>query len=89
MPISNVTVKEVVLTVVLAVLVCVMAGLLLSIQFYRDIWVFWFCFVVGTAHFSLIKVTVTETSLLTKVTLLYLKLYFSDLGFNYAFSFKI
>ena len=68
--VSNVTVKEVVFTVVLAVLVCVMAGLLLSIQFYRDFWVFWFCFVVGTAHFSLIKVCNCNCDLppLTKVT---------------------
>ena len=47
---------EVTVTVVLAMLVCVVAGLLLSTGFYRDFWAFWFCFVVATAHFSLIKV---------------------------------
>jgi hypothetical protein len=42
-------------TVVLAVLVCIVAGLLLATGFYRDFWIFWFCFVVATAHFSLVK----------------------------------
>ena len=55
-PPSNGSVTEVVVTVVLAVLVCVVAAILLNTGFYRDLWVFWFCFVVGTAHFSLIKV---------------------------------
>ena len=48
-----------VVTVVLAVLVCIVAGLLLATGFYRDFWIFWFCFVVATAHFSLVKVTST------------------------------
>jgi len=49
---------EVGLTIVLAVLVCVVAALLLSlIDFYQGFWAFWFCYVVGTAHFSLIKVS--------------------------------
>ena len=43
-------------TVILATLVCVIAALMFNINFYQDFWVFWFCFVVGTAHFSLVKV---------------------------------
>ena len=55
---SNVTWIEVVFTVCLAVGVCVVAALLLSlVDFYQGFWVFWFCFVVGTAHFSLVKVS--------------------------------
>lgn len=54
---SNVTVMEMIVTVFLAVLVCVVACLLLNTGFYRDFWSFWFCFVVATAHFSLIKVS--------------------------------
>ena len=42
--------------VLLAVLVCIVAGLLLNIGFYKNFWVFNLCWVVGTAHFSLIKV---------------------------------
>lgn len=54
----NVTWKEVLGTVFLATMVCVIAALLLSIvEFYEGFWVFWLCFVVGTAHFSLIKVS--------------------------------
>lgn len=53
---SNVTLKELLLTVVLAVVVCIVAGLLLATGFYQDFWAFWFSFVVATAHFSLIKV---------------------------------
>ena len=53
---SNVTVVELCVTVFLAVMVCVVAGLLLGTGFYRDFWAFWFCFVVATAHFSLVKV---------------------------------
>ena len=60
---SNVTVLEVVVTVVLAVAVCAVAGLLMATGFYRDFWAFWFCFVVATAHFSLVKVTSTFHSL--------------------------
>ena len=54
---SNVTLLEVGVTVLLAVMVCAVAGLLLATGFYRDFWAFWFCFVVATAHFSLVKVT--------------------------------
>ena len=52
----NVKVVEAMVTVLLAVLVCIVAALLLATGFYQDFWAFWFCFVVATAHFSLIKV---------------------------------
>ena len=55
---SNVTWVEALSTVGLAVGVCIVAALLLSlVQFYQGFWIFWFTFVVGTAHFSLIKVS--------------------------------
>ena len=53
---SNVTWWEATTTIILATLVCVIAALLFNVNFYQDFWVFWFCFVVGTAHFSLVKV---------------------------------
>ena len=62
LPPSNVTWWEVAVTVVLATLVCVVAALLFNINYYRDFWAFWFCFVVATAHFSLVKVRQTVRS---------------------------
>lgn len=53
----NVAWREVFGTVFLATMVCVIAALLLSVvDFYQGFWAFWLCFVVGTAHFSLVKV---------------------------------
>ena len=52
----NISMLESFSSVLLAVLVCVVAGLLLNIGFYKNFWVFNLCWVVGTAHFSLIKV---------------------------------
>ncbi len=56
-PPSNVTWSEALGTVLLATLVCVVGALLLSlVDFYHGVTVVIFCFVVATAHFSLIKV---------------------------------
>ena len=52
----NISMLESFSSVLLAVLVCVVAGLLFNIGFYKNFWVFNLCWVVGTAHFSLIKV---------------------------------
>lgn len=52
----NVSKVEVLLTITLAVLVCVIGALLLTTtNFFRDFWVFWLCFVMATGQFSLIK----------------------------------
>lgn len=55
----NISMLESFSGVLLAVLVCVVAGLLLNIDFYKNFWVFNLCWVIGTAHFSLIKVMMT------------------------------
>ena len=52
----NISMLESLSGVMLAVLVCVVVGLLLNIGFYKNFWVFNLSWVVGTAHFSLIKV---------------------------------
>ncbi len=56
-PLSNVTWTEALGTVLLASLVCVVGALLLSlVDYYQGVTVVIFCYVVATAHFSLIKV---------------------------------
>ena len=58
-PRSNVTWTEALGTVFLATMVCVIAALLLALtEFYYGFSAFWFCLVVATAHFSLVKVSV-------------------------------
>ena len=58
----NVTGVEASATVLMALLVCVVAALLLSlVDFYQGFWAAWFCFVVATAHFSLVKVCAPHT----------------------------
>ena len=52
----NISIYESMSGVVLAVLVCVVTALLLNIGFYKNFWVFTLCYVVGGAHFSLLKV---------------------------------
>ena len=63
--IRNVSKVEVLLTITLAVLVCVIGALLLTTtNFFRDFWVFWLCFVMATAQFSLIKVSKTDYNII-------------------------
>ncbi|CAG9762516.1 unnamed protein product [Ceutorhynchus assimilis] len=51
----NLTIMETGLTVTLGVLVSVLGAIHLYLDFYQDVWAFWFCFIVASSQYSLLK----------------------------------
>ncbi|KAJ8719375.1 hypothetical protein PYW08_011550 [Mythimna loreyi] len=51
----NLTCKETFVTIVLAVMVAVLGSMVLNLGFYRDIYAFWFCFIMAGSQYSLLK----------------------------------
>ncbi|KAL4715719.1 hypothetical protein ACJJTC_006298 [Scirpophaga incertulas] len=51
----NLTFKETFISIVLAILVAVLGSMVLKIGFYRDIYAFWFCFIMAGSQYSLLK----------------------------------
>ena len=44
------------LSVILAIAIGVLGGVILTLDFYRDFFTFLFCFVIASCHYSLLKV---------------------------------
>ena len=44
------------LSVILAIAIGVLGGVILALDFYRDFFTFLFCFVIASCHYSLLKV---------------------------------
>lgn len=53
----NVTIPESFFSVFLAVLVSFLGYFILTKGFLHDFWMFWFCFVMASSHYSLVKVS--------------------------------
>ena len=51
----NLTCKETFVTIFLAVMVAVLGSMVLNLGFYRDIYAFWFCFIMAGSQYSLLK----------------------------------
>lgn len=51
----NLTLKETCLSIWLGILVSVLGAVVLHMGFYKDIWAFWFCFVMAGSQYSLLK----------------------------------
>ncbi|XP_059045383.1 pecanex-like protein 1 [Achroia grisella] len=51
----NLTFKETFITIFLAISVAVLGSLVLNVGFYRDIYAFWFCFIMAGSQYSLLK----------------------------------
>lgn len=51
----NLTLKETYLSIMLGILVSVLGAIVLHMGFYKDIWAFWFCFVMAGSQYSLLK----------------------------------
>ncbi|XP_028037155.1 pecanex-like protein 1 [Bombyx mandarina] len=51
----NLTFSETLITILLAVMVSVLGSMVLSLGFYRDIYAFWFCFIIAGSQYSLLK----------------------------------
>nr|XP_049700574.1 pecanex-like protein 1 isoform X2 [Helicoverpa armigera] len=51
----NLTFKETFVTIFLAVMVAVLGSMVLNLGFYRDIYAFWFCFIMAGSQYSLLK----------------------------------
>ncbi|KAJ8719999.1 hypothetical protein PYW07_012042 [Mythimna separata] len=51
----NLTCKETFVTIVLAVMVAILGSMVLNLGFYRDIYAFWFCFIMAGSQYSLLK----------------------------------
>lgn len=51
----NLTFKETFITIILAVMVAVLGSTVLNLGFYRDIYAFWFCFIIAGSQYSLLK----------------------------------
>lgn len=51
----NLTFKETFITIILAIMVAVLGSMVLNMGFYRDIYAFWFCFIMAGSQYSLLK----------------------------------
>ncbi|XP_072945543.1 pecanex-like protein 1 isoform X2 [Epargyreus clarus] len=51
----NLTFKETFISILLAVSVAVLGSMVLNLGFYRDIYAFWFCFIMAGSQYSLLK----------------------------------
>ncbi|XP_061376785.1 protein pecanex isoform X4 [Danaus plexippus] len=51
----NLTFKETFISIMLAVCVAVLGSMVLNLGFYRDIYAFWFCFIMAGSQYSLLK----------------------------------
>lgn len=51
----NLTFKDTFISIVLAILVAFLGSMVLNLGFYRDIYAFWFCFIMAGSQYSLLK----------------------------------
>ncbi|XP_028165971.1 protein pecanex-like isoform X2 [Ostrinia furnacalis] len=51
----NLTFRETFISIVLAIMVAVLGSMVLNLGFYRDIYAFWFCFIIAGSQYSLLK----------------------------------
>lgn len=51
----NLTFKETFITIILAIMVAVLGSMVLNLGFYKDIYAFWFCFIMAGSQYSLLK----------------------------------
>ncbi|CAH0726774.1 unnamed protein product, partial [Brenthis ino] len=51
----NLTFKETFISIMLAVAVAALGSMVLNLGFYRDIYAFWFCFIMAGSQYSLLK----------------------------------
>lgn len=51
----NLTFKETFVSIMLAISVAVLGSMVLNLGFYRDIYAFWFCFIMAGSQYSLLK----------------------------------
>lgn len=51
----NLTFKDTFVSIVLAILVAFLGSMVLNLGFYRDIYAFWFCFIMAGSQYSLLK----------------------------------
>lgn len=51
----NLTFRETFVTIWLAIMVAVLGSMVLNLGFYRDIYAFWFCFIMAGSQYSLLK----------------------------------
>lgn len=51
----NLTFRETFVTIILAVMVAVLGSMVLNLGFYKDIYAFWFCFIMAGSQYSLLK----------------------------------
>ncbi|KAG6453725.1 hypothetical protein O3G_MSEX008304 [Manduca sexta] len=51
----NLTFRETFVTIFLAIMVSVLGSMVLNLGFYRDIYAFWFCFIMAGSQYSLLK----------------------------------
>ncbi|XP_063385442.1 protein pecanex [Cydia fagiglandana] len=51
----NLTFKETFISILLAISVAVLGSMVLNLGFYRDIYAFWFCFIMAGSQYSLLK----------------------------------
>ncbi|XP_060804303.1 pecanex-like protein 1 isoform X2 [Amyelois transitella] len=51
----NLTFMETFITIFLAISVAILGSMILNIGFYRDIYAFWFCFIMAGSQYSLLK----------------------------------
>ncbi|RVE48182.1 hypothetical protein evm_007136 [Chilo suppressalis] len=51
----NLTFRETFISILLAILVAVLGSMVLNLGFYRDIYAFWFCFIMAGSQYSLLK----------------------------------
>ncbi|CAK1542907.1 unnamed protein product [Leptosia nina] len=51
----NLTFRETFVSIMLAIAVAVLGSMVLNLGFYRDIYAFWFCFIIAGSQYSLLK----------------------------------
>lgn len=51
----NLSFKETFISIVLAILVSILGSMVLNLGFYKDIYAFWFCFIIAGSQYSLLK----------------------------------
>ncbi|KAL0829074.1 hypothetical protein ABMA28_003937 [Loxostege sticticalis] len=51
----NLTFRETFISIVLAIMVAILGSMVLNLGFYRDIYAFWFCFIMAGSQYSLLK----------------------------------
>lgn len=51
----NLTFKETFISIVLAIMVAFLGSMVLNLGFYKDIYAFWFCFIMAGSQYSLLK----------------------------------